>query len=82
MKFIDDSNEPESASVELQTSADSNSDREFVKLIVVGSPKGVTKIIHTLFRLGFAEVTEWSQPVPTANPREVMSVMKRCVLVN
>lgn len=82
MKFIDDSSEPESASVELQASADSDSDREFVKLIVVGSPKGVTKIIHTLFRLGFAEVTEWSQPVPTANPREVMSVMKRCVLVN
>ena len=82
MKFIDDASEPESASVELEASADSDSDREFVKLIVVGSPKGVTKIIHTLFRLGFAEVTEWSQPVPTANPREVMSVMKRCVLVN
>jgi hypothetical protein len=69
-------------SVEIKTATEPNSGREFVKVIVVGSAKGVVKIIHTLYRLGFAEVTEWSQPTATANPGEVMSVMKRCVLLD
>ena len=80
--FLTDISQPEPASVEIQASTDSNSGREFVKVIVVGSAKGVVKIIHTLYRLGFAEVTEWSQPTPTANPGEVMSVMRRCVLLD
>jgi hypothetical protein len=50
--------------------------------MVVGSAKGVVKIIHTLYRVGFAEVTEWSPATPTANPGEVMSVMRRCVLLD
>ena len=69
-------------SVEIKTTTDPNSGREFVKIIIVGSAKGVVKIIHTLYRLGFAEVTEWSQPTATATPGEVMSVMKRCVLLD
>jgi len=69
-------------SVEIKTTTDPNSGREFVKVIIVGSAKGVVKIIHTLYRLGFAEVTEWSQPTATTNPGEVMSVMKRCVLLD
>jgi hypothetical protein len=80
--FLTDASQPDSASVELRASTDPESGREFVKVIVVGSLKGVIKIIHTLYRLGFAEVTEWSQPSPTANPGEVMSVMRRCVLLD
>jgi hypothetical protein len=80
--FLTDASQPDSASVELRASTDPESGREFVKVIVVGSFKGVIKIIHTLYRLGFAEVTEWSQPSPTANPGEVMSVMRRCVLLD
>ena len=72
----------DSASVEVRASTDPSSRREFVKVIVVGSPKGVVKIIHTLYRLGFAEVTEWSPPTPTANSGEVMSVMTRLVLLD
>ena len=68
--------------LEIKTVTEPNSGREFVKVIVVGSAKGVVKIIHTLYRLGFAEVTEWSQPTATANPGEVMSVMKRFVLLD
>lgn len=78
--FLTDTNPPNSASVELQSSTKPKSGREYVKVIVVGSHKGVVKIIHTLYRLGFAEVTEWSPPTPTTNPGEVMSVMRRCVL--
>lgn len=80
--FLTDTNQPDSASVEIRSSLDPNSGREFVKVIVVGSLKGVAKIIHTLYRLGFAEVTEWSPPTPTVNPGEVMSVMRRCVVLD
>jgi hypothetical protein len=80
--FLTDTSESSSASVEFQASTEPVSGREFVKVIVVGSSKGVVKIIHTLYNRGFAEVTEWSPPVPTANPGEVMSVMRRCVLLD
>jgi hypothetical protein len=80
--FLHAPSQPEPAYVEVQASTDPNSGREFVKVIVVGSAKGVVKIIHTLYRLGFAEVTEWSPATPTANPGEVMSVMRRCVLLD
>jgi hypothetical protein len=80
--FLTNTNEPNSTAVEIRSSTDPKSGSEFVKVIVVGSSKGVVKIIHTLYRLGFAEVTEWSQPTPTATPGEVMSVMRRCVLLD
>jgi hypothetical protein len=80
--FLTDASQPDSASIEVRASTDPESRREFVKVIVVGSRKGVVKIIHALYRLGFAEVTEWSPPTPTANPGEVMSVLRRCVLLD
>jgi hypothetical protein len=80
--FLTDASQPNSASVEVRTSTDPKSGREYVKVIVIGSLKGVAKIIHTLYRLGFAEVTEWSSPTPTKTPGEVMSVMRRCVLLD
>ncbi|AFZ17810.1 hypothetical protein [Allocoleopsis franciscana] len=80
--FLTDANQPDSSSVQVRTSTDPKSGREYVKVIVVGSLKGVGKIIHTLYRLGFAEVTEWSVPTPTKTPGEVMSVMRRCVLLD
>lgn len=80
--FLTDASQSDSASVEVRASTDRKSGREYIKVIVVGSLKGVSKIIHTLYRLGFAEVTEWSPPTPTANPGEVISVMRRCVFVD
>jgi len=80
--FLTDASQPDSPSVFVQSSTNPSSGREFVKVIVVGSPKGIVKIIHTLYRLGFAEVTEWSPPTPTANSCEVMSVMTRLVLLD
>ncbi|HAA31018.1 MAG TPA: hypothetical protein DCE56_29070, partial [Cyanobacteria bacterium UBA8553] len=56
--FLSDTSQADSASVSVQASTDPGSGRESVKIIVVGSPKGVVKIIHKLYRLGFAEVTE------------------------
>ena len=81
-KLLPNTSPADSESVQLRAFTASESGREAVKVIVVGSPKGVMNIIHTLYRLGFADVTEWSLPTPTANPGEVMRVMKRCILLD
>lgn len=56
------------------------SDRESLKILVIGSRRGVTTTIQTLHRLRFAEVREWSPLLPTANPGEVMSILSRYIL--
>lgn len=55
-------------------------DRESLKMLVIGSRRGVTNTIQTLHRLRFAEVREWSPLIPTANPGEVMSILSRYIL--
>ena len=72
-EFLPDSNESErpnddSAAV---------SEQDVVLLTVVGSPKGVRETILTLYRLGFAEVGDWSPVQRAANPKQVMSVLIR-----
>ena len=52
-------------------------DREPVKILLIGSPKAVRSIIHILYRLGFASVSEWSPLQPTQKLGEVMSILKR-----
>lgn len=54
--------------------------REPLKHLLIGSPKGVRSAIHTLHRLGYAEVGAWSPLMPTANPDEVMSILMRYIL--
>jgi len=53
------------------------SEQEVVLLTVVGSPKGVRDTILTLYRLGFAQVGDWSPLQRAANPKQVMSVLIR-----
>lgn len=53
------------------------SEQDVVLLTVVGSPKGVRETILTLYRLGFAEVGDWSPVQGVANPKQVMSVLIR-----
>jgi hypothetical protein len=53
------------------------SEQEVVLLTVVGSPKGVRETILTLYRLGFAEVGDWSPPQRAVNPKQVISVLIR-----
>jgi hypothetical protein len=52
-------------------------EQEVVLLTVVGSPKGVRDTILTLYRLGFAQVGDWSPLQRAANPKQVMSVLIR-----
>ena len=53
------------------------SEQDVVLLTVVGSPSCVRETILTLYRLGFAEVGDWSPPQRAANPKQVISVLIR-----
>ncbi|MEG4082354.1 hypothetical protein [Microcoleus sp. POL10_C6] len=53
------------------------SEQDVVCVTVTGSPKGVRETILTLYRLGFAEVGDWSPVQRAANPKQVMSVLIR-----
>ena len=53
------------------------SEQDVVLLTVVGSPSGVRETILTLYRLGFAQVGDWSPVQRATNPKQVMSVLIR-----
>jgi hypothetical protein len=71
-EFLPDSNESERPNDDSATP-----EQDVVLLTVVGSPKGVKETILTLYRLGFAEVGDWSPVQRAANPKQVMSVLIR-----
>ncbi|HAZ47205.1 MAG TPA: hypothetical protein DDW76_07600 [Cyanobacteria bacterium UBA11369] len=77
-----DTSKSVSASVEMRVCTDLDSGREFVRMTVVGSPKGVVKIIHSLHVKRFAEVNEWSPPVATGKPGEVMRILIKKVFID
>ena len=54
--------------------------REPLRVLVIGSRRGVTSTIHTLHRLGFAEAGEWSPLMPAPTSGEVMSILTRYLL--
>ena len=55
-------------------------ERESLRVLLIGSRNGVINTIQTLYRLGFAEVAEWSPLLPAPNPGEVMSILTRYLL--
>ncbi|QSJ16710.1 hypothetical protein JYQ62_34365 [Nostoc sp. UHCC 0702] len=56
--------------------------REPIKHLLIGSPKAVTSTIHYLQMIGYANVGDWSQLIPTDNPDEVMSILIRQISVS
>ena len=55
--------------------------REPVILTVRGSVFSTERVIHELYRVGFAEVREWSKPIPTGKVNEVMRLLTRYVIL-
>ena len=55
--------------------------REPLRHLLIGTPKAVTSTIHYLKVVGYAEVSDWSIPQPTANPGEVISILVRSIFV-
>ncbi|GAX35510.1 hypothetical protein NIES3585_15250 [Nodularia sp. NIES-3585] len=56
--------------------------REPIKHLLIGSPQAVTSTIHFLQIIGYANVGDWSQLLPTVNSGEVMSILIRQILVS
>ena len=81
-EFVTNDNKSPSTAVSLQASPDPVSGKEFVKVMVVGSRKGINMMIKMLHRLRFAEVSEWSPPVPYGNSGEMMSLVRKKVYLD
>lgn len=52
-------------------------DREVVRIMIVGSRRGIANVIHTLYAHEFAQVHEWSHPEPEINSGKLISVMTK-----
>ncbi|MBD2429723.1 MULTISPECIES: hypothetical protein [Fischerella] len=73
--FLTDSFHTSTPAVDSSTSLEKIPSRESVKVVIYGSKKGVNSTIVSLYKLGFAQMNEWSPLVPTSKPGEVMSIL-------
>ena len=78
--FLPNDVESPSADASGQASTAPVSRKEFVKVMVIGSRKGITSVIKTLHTLRFAEVGEWSPIMPHSESGEMMSLLRKRVL--
>jgi hypothetical protein len=79
-EFLPDDNKFVSEALEEDRPNDDSaaeSEQDVVCVTVTGSPNGVRETILTLYRLGFAQVGDWSPVQRAANPKQVMSVLIR-----
>lgn len=80
--FIPDSDQTPNSETPLPGNTSSEPNRVPLKILVISSPKGVTSTIHTFYRLGYAQISEWSKLQPTQTPGEVMSVLSRRIPID
>ena len=52
---------------------------EAIRHMLFGSVCAVQATIHHLHKLRYAEVDDWSQPIPTGRPNEVMAILTKKV---
>ena len=52
---------------------------EPVRHMLFGSLSAVQSTIRLLYRLNYAEPNDWSQPISTGRPNEVMAILTRRV---
>ncbi len=69
-----------SASVQPAQSEAASQTKEPIRHMLFGSPAGVRQVIHLLHKLGYAEPNDWSRPMPTGRPGEVMAILTRYVM--
>lgn len=50
-----------------------------VRHLLFGTPSAVQATIQLLHSLGYAEPNDWSQPITTGRPNEVMAILTRKV---
>jgi len=78
-KFLPNDTELPFAEVPNQASTNPGYGNEYVKVMLVGSRKGIDLIIKRLCSLGFAEVSEWSPAVPYEDSGEMMRLVRKKV---
>jgi hypothetical protein len=75
-EFLPDDNSSVSEALEEdRPNDDFESEQEVLQITVFGSHKAVLETIHTLYRLGFAAVGDWSPPQRGSKPGQVISVL-------
>ena len=57
-------------------------DYELVRVMIFGSSYGVTYTIRWLYRLQFAQISEWSFLMPAPTPGEFMSIVTKRIPLN
>ncbi|RZM74090.1 hypothetical protein DYY88_23885 [Leptolyngbya iicbica LK] len=50
---------------------------DVLRVIAVGSPEAVDQHVMQMYLLRYAETHEWSRPLPTVNPNEVMRILTK-----
>ncbi len=53
--------------------------RDKVRILVVGRPAAVNRVISEMSHVGFSDSVEWSKPIPTDRQKESMRVLTRYV---
>lgn len=61
MIIMSDQVQPKASEVSDTPSSGARPSHEPVRIIVSGSRHGITAIIHALYQLGFAQISEWSK---------------------
>jgi hypothetical protein len=55
---------------------------EVLRLLAIGSLEVVNSCVLALYSLGYARPEDWSQPLPTVNPGEVMRILTKRVMLS
>ena len=53
--------------------------REHVRHLLFGTPGSIQTTIQLLHKLGYAEPNDWSRPISTGRPNEVMAILTKRV---
>ncbi|MBE9111287.1 hypothetical protein IQ273_17920 [Nodosilinea sp. LEGE 07298] len=53
--------------------------RDKVRILVIGRPSAVNRVITEMSHVGFSDSVEWSKPIPTDRKQEAMRVLTRVV---
>jgi len=48
-----------------------------LRVIAIGSLPAVNHHVMRMYQLGYAQPHEWSRPLPTGNPQEVMRILTK-----
>ena len=54
---------------------------EVLRLLAIDSLEVVNSCVLALYSLGYARPEDWSQPLPTVNPGEVMRILTKRVML-